>query len=113
MLLIKQDRFTALTQAATFHAPVWLTKAGSLGSFPMNSAVSIQLTATDPYGNPIQYLAPAGSLPLGLGLDGASGLLSGVMPAVTATTTFPFVVVACDNQGAMTSLALSITSLKV
>lgn len=75
--------------------PTWVTSAGSLGTFANGSTVSIQLSATDPEGIPIEYtIANGGALPNNLTLS-YTGLLSGTLNAPVAT--YPFSIRASDG----------------
>ena len=75
--------------------PTWVTSAGSLGTFANGSTVSVQLSATDPEGKPIEYtIANGGALPTNLTLS-YTGLLSGTLN--TSAGTYPFSIRASDG----------------
>jgi len=92
-------------------APVWNSN-GLLAANPVNTPVSLQLSATDPRGHtPITYTLQSGSLPGGLSLSN-SGLISGTISNanVTVDTTSVFTVNAVNTDGRFSiSNALSYT----
>lgn len=77
--------------------PVWVTPAGSLGTFPSSIAVSLAVTA-----NPvlpavsITYTIISGNLPAGLAID-ENGLIYGIPSLVTEEVVSTFVIRATDN----------------
>lgn len=58
-------------------APTWNNSTGVLGQFNINESIEIQLLATPNFGTSITYGLRRNELPLGLELDGITGLLSG------------------------------------
>jgi hypothetical protein len=80
-------------------SPVWVTSAGSLGSF--NEQVSITLSAlsaTDSDSNTITYaLANGSTLPSGVTLNSSTGVISGTLPDISADTTYTFTINASDG----------------
>ena len=80
-------------------SPVWVTSAGSLGSF--NEQVSITLSAlsaTDSDSNTITYALASGStLPSGVTLNSSTGVISGTLPDISTNTTYSFVINASDG----------------
>lgn len=79
--------------------PIWNTPQGSIGSYPAQVAVSIQLSASavSP-ATTVTYLLLSGSLPTGLSLS-TSGLITGSPGSVSSDTTYTFVVRVTDNTG--------------
>ncbi len=75
--------------------PTWVTAAGDLGYFYLNSAVNQTLVANSATGNPLSYTVTIGSLPPGLSLANSTGVISGMLGntignysfSVTATDT--------------------------
>ena len=88
--------------------PIWVTPAGSLGTFNINSPVSLQLSVTDDESNPITYSVTSGSLPSGLSLS-STGLISGTNNALTGT--YSFTVSASDGSNAAQLRSFSIQSV--
>ena len=67
----------------------WTTSAGSLGSFGDAVAISVSAIASDD--STITYAVAAGSsLPSGVTLNTATGLISGTLPDVASNTTYTF-----------------------
>ena len=92
--------------------PTWTTAAGSLGTQNMSTAVSIQLVATDPdAGATITYSVTSGSLPSGVTLNSATGLLSGTLPTLLSTVTYNFTITASDNAGNQSARTFSFTAV--
>ena len=98
-------------------SPVYVTAAGSLGTFlnGQRSGISVSVNATDPdsAGN-VTFELQSGSLPAGLSLantaaEGGSAIISGNATAVGTNTTSNFVLRAVDNASNTTSRAFSIT----
>ena len=90
-------------------APVWVTSAGSLGSFLNSTAITTSaLSVTD--SDTINYTLASGStLPSGLTLNSSTGIISGTLPSVGADTTYNFTINANDGFNVVPR-AFSITS---
>ena len=86
--------------------PAWNTLAGSLGTSNIQTSFSTTLAATGDA--PISYALVSGSLPAGINLNTASGVISGTTSANTATT-YNFTVRATDAQNQDTTRAFSLT----
>jgi len=82
---------------------VWQTPAGSLGTVQGGVPCSFffQALSLDSSGTPlpITYMVASGSLPPGLSLDSATGVISGTPTLVSSTTTFQFAISASDGKG--------------
>lgn len=76
--------------------PSWITTAGNLGTIFGANTVNVYVSATDPDGNAISYSITSGSLPSGLTLTSANGLIQGLNPGVTTNTTYNFTITATD-----------------
>ena len=89
-------------------APTISTGAGSLGSFAKGSAISISLAGT---GDATLVWSSTGTLPTGLSLASATGIISGTeSSSITAETAYPNIVVTLtDGQSQTTSVTYSIT----
>jgi hypothetical protein len=78
-------------------SPVWQTASGSLGSFAEQVAMSVSATATDD--STITYALAAGSsLPSGVTLNSATGLISGTLPNISTNTIYTFTINASDGS---------------
>ena len=108
---------TALDQLNINAQPVYVTGAGSLGTFPdgARSGISLSVNATDPEsaGN-VTFEIQSGALPAGLALvntaaEGGTAIISGNASAVGTNTTSNFVLRAVDAASNTTSRAFSIT----
>ena len=87
----------------------WTTSAGSLGSFGDAVAISVSATASDD--STITYAVAAGSsLPSGVTLNTATGLISGTLPDVASNTTYTFTLTASDGSNPAVSRQFSFTS---
>ena len=84
----------AILQAST--APTWTTAAGSLGTFAALAAISETVVATSD--SAITYAVTSGSLPGGLSLATATGIISGDETGSTATTTYTFDITPTDAE---------------
>lgn len=81
----------------TLPEPVWVTPAGSLGSFPALVPVTYTLNATAQLpATTVTYSLISGSLPTGLNLD-ENGVIYGTPNLVTGNTLSSFTVRATDN----------------
>ena len=77
--------------------PVWSTGAGTIATWGSGASRSVTVTATDPDSNTIAYSVVSGSLPGGVTLDSATGVISGTVSIVTSQTTYTFTVRATAN----------------
>lgn len=78
--------------------PIWITSAGSIGSYPYGYATSYVLLATPVLpATSVSYQVLAGSLPNGIVLNINTGVLSGTPALVTSDTLTIFTVRATDN----------------
>ena len=93
--------------------PAWLTAAGSLGSFPEQTAFSTSaLSVSDEENNTITYsLASGSTLPSGVSLNSSTGVLSGTLPDIASDTTYTFTINASDGVNTSQPRTFSITSL--
>ena len=77
--------------------PIWNTTQGSIGSYPAQVALSIQLSASAVFpATTVTYQLISGSLPIGLSLA-STGLITGTPGLVISDTTYTFVIRATDN----------------
>ena len=90
--------------------PTWVTTAGTLGSIFGANTINVYVTATDPEGTAVSYQLSTGSLPGGVSLS-SNGLIQGVATAVTANTTYNFVIKANDTVNNNTDRSFSYTVL--
>jgi len=89
--------------------PVWQTAAGSLGTFSDNISISISAIATDD--STITYsLASGSTLPSGVTLNSATGLISGTTPDVASNTTYTFTINASDGSNPAVPRTFSFTT---
>lgn len=89
-------------------APTWTTAAGTLGTFPAGSAISVTVAATGD--STIAYSVASGSLPTGLSLNSSTGVISGTESGSdTADTTYNFTLRATDDESQTADRAFSIT----
>ena len=78
--------------------PTWNTPAGSIGTFPSQVALAIQLSATATLpATQITYAVISGSLPNGISMN-STGLISGIPSIVSSDTVYRFVVRATDDK---------------
>ena len=104
--------FSLLSDAVNVNQTIiWQTAAGSLGSFEEQSSITLSaLSATDPESATISYSLTSGSsLPAGLSLNSATGVISGTLPDTATDTTYTFSVNATDGVNVV-SRAFSIVS---
>lgn len=78
-------------------SPVWTTTAGSLGTFNEQVSISVSATATDSDSTITYALASGSTLPSGVTLNSATGLISGTLPDITSDTTYTFTINASDG----------------
>ena len=77
--------------------PIWNTSAGSLGSYPSQIAMAIQLSASAVLpATSVQYALLSGTLPAGISID-SEGLIYGTPTLVTQDTVTTFTVRVTDN----------------
>jgi hypothetical protein len=87
----------------------WQTAAGSLGSFGEQVSVSVSAIAIDD--STITYsLANGSSLPSGVSLNSANGLISGTLPDIATNTTYTFTINASDGLNPVVPRTFSIAS---
>ena len=87
----------------------WQTAAGSLGSFGEQVSVSVSAIAIDD--STLTYsLANGSSLPSGVTLNSATGLISGTLPDIAANTTYTFTINASDGLNPVVPRTFSIAS---
>jgi hypothetical protein len=85
----------------------WTTSAGSLGNFAEQVAISVSAVAADD--STITYAVASGStLPSGIILNTATGLLSGTLADVVSNTTYTFTLTASDGSNPAVSRQFSI-----
>jgi hypothetical protein len=77
--------------------PTWTTSAGTLGSTFGANTVNVYVSATDPDGSAVSYQLVSGSLPNGVSLTSANGLIQGLANSVTSNTTYNFIIKANDT----------------
>jgi hypothetical protein len=77
--------------------PIWVTGSGTLGTYQQGSSVSVDLSATDPESEGLQFLVASGSLPPGLSLNSSTGQITGIAPDPALNTTYSFTVNATDG----------------
>ena len=85
-------------------APVWLTAAGSLGTFAAGETISVTVNAT----NATAYAIQSGSLPGGLSLNTSTGAITGTESGATSDTTYNFTIRATDAEAQTADRAFSI-----
>jgi hypothetical protein len=79
-------------------SPVWVTSAGSLGSFDEQTSITLSaLSATDISDTVTYALANGSTLPSGITLNSASGVISGTLPDIASETTYTFTINASDG----------------
>ncbi len=92
-------------------SPVWQTASGSLGTF--NEQVSITLSAlsaTDSDSTIAYALASGSTLPSGVTLNSATGVISGTLPSILTNTAYNFTINASDGLNVIPR-SFSITSV--
>ena len=104
---------TAISRTFSFisnAAPVWVTSSGSLGTFDEQTSITLSaLSATDSSDTVTYALASGSSLPSGVTLNSASGVISGTLPGIASNTTYTFTINASDGLN-LTPRTFSITS---
>jgi len=87
--------------------PVWTTSAGTLGNFVLGEAVSETVVAS---GDGVEYAVQSGTLPTGLSLASATGVISGTeSSSITENTVYNFTIRATDDQTQYADRAFSMT----
>ena len=87
--------------------PAWTTSAGSIGSERKSTSFSTTVSATGDA--PITYAVTSGTLPAGITLNSATGVISGTTPEVASDTTYSFTIRATDAQNQDTDRNFSLT----
>jgi hypothetical protein len=90
-------------------APIWVTSAGSLGSYMNNTSISTPALSVTDTDSVTYSLASGSSLPSGLSLSSSTGVISGTLPVVSSDTIYDFTINATDGVNVI-SRAFSITS---
>jgi len=89
--------------------PIWITPAGSMGSFPYGNIMVFQFLATAiTPATSVTYTLISGLLPTNLSLS-AIGILSGIPTLVTQDTSTSFTIRASDNLGNIRDRTFTIT----
>lgn len=78
-------------------SPVWTTASGSLGTFDEQVSISVSATATDSDSTITYALASGSTLPSGVTLNSATGLISGTLPNISSSITYNFTINASDG----------------
>lgn len=106
--VVNTDGTTALAVPGIQYSgtPAWTTPAGLLADVPRSSSVNISLAANGDA--PVTYSVYSGTLPSGLTLNSATGIISGTSPAVASSTTYNFTIRATDSQQQDTDRSFSI-----
>jgi hypothetical protein len=90
-------------------SPVWNTSAGTLGIFPANSSVSVQLSASATLpATSVTYELLSGELPTGLSIS-ITGLITGTTSDEQVQETIQFGVRATDNLAGFRDRTFSMT----
>jgi len=84
----------AILQSST--SPVWTTASGSLGSFAAEATISVTVVATSD--SAVTYAKTSGTLPGGLSLATATGIISGDETGASETTTYTFEITPTDAE---------------
>jgi len=91
------------------NSPTWTTGAGSLGIVYFGTNASITVTATDVDSDTVTYSLISGALPAGLSLNANTGVISGTVTDVGASTVSSFTLRATANSKTV-DRAFSITA---
>jgi hypothetical protein len=92
--------------------PSWTTASGSLGTYIEQSSMSVTITASDPadaLSSPLIYSISSGSLPTGLSINSATGVISGTPSNLASSTTYSFTASAYDGRNSAVTRNFSIT----
>ena len=104
---------TAANKISIDTVPLYVTSAGTLGTFTEGDSIDVTVTARDPdSSSAITFELQSGSLPAGLSLVNQSGdscRITGTASAVSADTTSNFTLRAFDSASNTVSRAFSIT----
>ena len=92
-------------------SPIWQTASGSLGTFYEQASITLSaVSASDVDSQTITYaIANGSSLPSGITLNSATGVISGTLPDISTQTTYSFIVNATDGLNVIPR-AFSLTS---
>lgn len=92
--------------------PVWITSAGSLGTYPSNSVISIPVSAQAVLpATSVTYKLLSGSLPAGTNVSiSSNGLITGVLGSVPVNMTYSFTVRCTDDKFNIKDRTFSITT---
>jgi hypothetical protein len=88
--------------------PYWNTSAGSLGIYPAEDLLYIQLSASSPFSATISYNLLNGKLPDGVTLDSTTGVIRGNPLSVVTQTTYTFTIRLIDGLGNVRDRTFSI-----
>lgn len=92
--------------------PVWITQSGSLGTYPEDDDIEIQLAISDDENQALTFSILSGDLPVGISLDQTTGILSGTTPNINSQSSlYSFVVQATDGSNT-TNRSFSINILE-
>jgi hypothetical protein len=78
-------------------SPVWQTASGSLGVFGELTSISVSATSSDSDSTINYSLASGSTLPSGVTLNSATGVISGTLPDAAPNTTYTFTINASDG----------------
>lgn len=92
--------------------PVWITSAGSLGSYPSNSTISIPVKAQAVLpATSVTYKLLSGSLPTGTNITlSENGIITGILDSVAINVTYSFTVRCTDDKFNIKDRTFSITT---
>jgi len=94
-------------------SPVWQTNSGTLGTFTEQVSITLSaLSATDSDSTITYALASGSTLPTGVTLNSATGVISGTLPDISTSTTYNFTINATDGLNVIPR-AFSITSIPI
>lgn len=91
--------------------PTWVTAAGALSGSPtfhsQRASKTYTLSATPPAGETVSYTITSGSLPSGMALGSANGVIHGTASQQASNTTFNFTATATASGGGTEDRAFS------
>ena len=93
--------------------PAWQSPAAGatiVNDYEGTTISNVTLSATDSDGGAVTYAVTTGSLPSGISLNSSTGVISGTLPAVSATTNTNFTVTATDNENQTATRSFTITT---